>query len=118
MREWTYISTTLDLGTLIELGICIVLPVCFMLEDISCEWRRSSVYQYVFHELTFLLIYILYFTRVLYRHVVARPQFADVGYGLQIWRMVVNMFTKQSWTEDEGRSSSSRVGRGTTNPST
>ena len=35
-------------------------------------------------------------------HGTARPQVADRGYGLQIWRVAVNMLNKQPWTADRG----------------
>ena len=34
--------------------------------------------------------------------VTARSQFADRGYGLQKWRVAVNMLNKQPWTADRG----------------
>jgi hypothetical protein len=46
----------------------------------------------------------------------ARPQIADGGDGLQIWRIVANILNRQSWTVDKGRSSSLGVGRGATTP--
>jgi hypothetical protein len=45
----------------------------------------------------------------------ARPQVADGGDGLQIWRVAANILNKQSRTADWGRSSSMGVGRGLTN---
>jgi hypothetical protein len=41
----------------------------------------------------------------------------DRGYGLQIWRVAVNILNKQSRTADSGWSSSLGVGRGAKNPS-
>jgi hypothetical protein len=35
-----------------------------------------------------------------------RPWVADKGDGLQIWRLAVNIFKKQSWPADKGWSSS------------
>jgi hypothetical protein len=32
----------------------------------------------------------------------ARPQVADGGDGLQIWRIAANLFNKQLWTADKG----------------
>jgi hypothetical protein len=46
----------------------------------------------------------------------ARPQVADGGEGLQIWRVAVNILNKQSRTADNGWSSSSEVGQGITAP--
>jgi hypothetical protein len=39
-------------------------------------------------------------------HGMARPRVADRGYGLQIWRVAVNILNKQSRTADSGWSSS------------
>jgi hypothetical protein len=49
-------------------------------------------------------------------HGMARPQFADRGDGLQIWRVAANMLNKKSRTADSGWSSSLGVGRGANNP--
>jgi len=38
----------------------------------------------------------------------ARPRFADRGYGLQIWRVARNVLHKQTSTDDRGLSSSLR----------
>ncbi|KAJ4439970.1 hypothetical protein ANN_08101 [Periplaneta americana] len=46
-----------------------------------------------------------------YHHGMARPQVADRGDGIQIWRAAVNILNKQSRTADEGWSSSLGVGR-------
>jgi hypothetical protein len=48
----------------------------------------------------------------------ARPQVADGGDGLQIWKVAANIMNKQSRTTDKGRSSSLGVERGANNPST
>jgi hypothetical protein len=40
-----------------------------------------------------------------------RPQVADRGDGLQIWRVAANILNEQSWTADSGWSSSLGVGR-------
>jgi hypothetical protein len=45
----------------------------------------------------------------------ARPQVADGGDGLQLWRVVANILNKQSRTADMGWSSSLEVGRGARN---
>jgi hypothetical protein len=45
-----------------------------------------------------------------------RPQVADGGEGLQIWRVAANILNKQSQTADKGWSSSLGVGRGANNP--
>jgi len=42
----------------------------------------------------------------------ARPQVADAGDGLQIWRVAANIQNKQSRTADKWWSSSLGVGRG------
>jgi hypothetical protein len=42
----------------------------------------------------------------------ARPQDADGGDGLQIWRVAVNILNKQSLSADKGWYSSLGVGRG------
>ncbi|KAJ4427699.1 hypothetical protein ANN_25351 [Periplaneta americana] len=49
-----------------------------------------------------------------YHHGMARPQIADRGDGLQICRVAVNILNKQSWTADEGWSSSLGLGEGLT----
>jgi hypothetical protein len=45
----------------------------------------------------------------------ARPQVADRGEGLQIWRVAANILSKQSRTADKGWPSSLGVGRGANN---
>jgi hypothetical protein len=50
-------------------------------------------------------------------HGMARPQVADGGDGLQIWRVAANILNKQSWTADNGWSSSLGVERGANNSS-
>ncbi|KAJ4449380.1 hypothetical protein ANN_00779, partial [Periplaneta americana] len=52
-----------------------------------------------------------------YHNGMARPQVADRGDGLQIWRVAVNILNKQSRTADEGWSSNLGVGRRANNPS-
>ncbi|KAJ4438698.1 hypothetical protein ANN_14645 [Periplaneta americana] len=52
-----------------------------------------------------------------YHHGMARPQIADRGDGLQIWRVAANILNKRSWTADKGWSSSFGVGRRANNPS-
>jgi hypothetical protein len=49
-------------------------------------------------------------------HGMARPQVADGGDGLQIWRVSANILNKQSRTADRGWSTSLGVGRGANNP--
>jgi hypothetical protein len=39
------------------------------------------------------------------------PWVADVGVGLQIWRLAANILNKQSWTADQELSSSLEVWR-------
>jgi hypothetical protein len=46
-----------------------------------------------------------------------RPQVADGGDALQVWRVAVNILNKQSLTADMGWSSSLGVGRGANNSS-
>jgi hypothetical protein len=46
----------------------------------------------------------------------ARPQLADRGDGLQVWRVAVNILIKQSRTADEGWSSGVGLVRGLTTP--
>jgi hypothetical protein len=48
-------------------------------------------------------------------HGMARPQVADGGDCLQIWRITANILNKQSRTADKGWSSSLGVGRGSNN---
>jgi hypothetical protein len=50
-------------------------------------------------------------------HGMARPQVADGGDFLQVWRLAANMLNKQSRTADKGWSSSLGVGRGANNSS-
>jgi hypothetical protein len=47
----------------------------------------------------------------------ARPQVADGGDALQLWRVAVNILNKQSRTTDKGWSSSLGFGRGANNSS-
>jgi hypothetical protein len=47
--------------------------------------------------------------------IMARPQVADGGDGLQIWRVAANILNKQSQTVDKGWSSNLGVGRGANN---
>jgi hypothetical protein len=49
-------------------------------------------------------------------HGIARPQVADGGDGLQIWRVDANILNKQPRAADKGWSSSLAVGRGLTTP--
>jgi hypothetical protein len=44
-----------------------------------------------------------------------RPQVADGGDGLQIWRVAANIPNKQSWTADNGWFSSLELERGANN---
>jgi hypothetical protein len=53
---------------------------------------------------------------VLCHHGVARPQVADGGNGLQIWRVAANILNKQSRTVDKGLSSSLGLGVGLRTP--
>jgi hypothetical protein len=50
-------------------------------------------------------------------HGMARPQVADGGDGLQVWRVAANILNKQSRTADKGWPSSLGVGRGANNSS-
>jgi hypothetical protein len=50
-------------------------------------------------------------------HGMARPQVADGGDALQLWREAANILNKQSRTADKGWSSSLGVGRGANNSS-
>jgi hypothetical protein len=50
-------------------------------------------------------------------HGLARPQVADGGDGLQIWRVAANILNKQWRTADKGWSCSSEVGSGANNSS-
>jgi hypothetical protein len=50
-------------------------------------------------------------------HDMARPQVADGGNGLQIWRVAANILNKQSRRADKGWSSILRIGRGANNNS-
>jgi hypothetical protein len=44
-----------------------------------------------------------------------RPEVANGGDGLQIWRVAANILNKQSRTTDKGQSSRFKVGRGANN---
>jgi hypothetical protein len=46
----------------------------------------------------------------------ARPQVADGGDGLQIWKVAANILNKKSRTADKGWSSSWGLGVGLTTP--
>jgi hypothetical protein len=50
-------------------------------------------------------------------HSMARPQVADGGNTLQVWRVAANIFNNQSRTADKGWPSSLGVGRGANNSS-
>jgi hypothetical protein len=50
-------------------------------------------------------------------HGMARPQVADGGNGLQIWRVAADILTKQSRTADKGWSPNVGLGRGATSSS-
>jgi hypothetical protein len=49
-------------------------------------------------------------------HGVARPQVADRGDGLQIWRVAANILNKQWWTANRGWPCSLGDGQGANNP--
>jgi hypothetical protein len=55
--------------------------------------------------------------RVPCHHGMARPQIADGGDGLHIWRVAENIFNKQSRTAENGWFSSLGFGRGAKNSS-
>jgi hypothetical protein len=55
--------------------------------------------------------------RVPCHHGMVRPQVADGGDGLQVWRVPVNILNKQSRTADKGWSSSLGVVRVANNSS-
>jgi hypothetical protein len=50
-------------------------------------------------------------------HGMARPQVADGGDGLQIWRVAANTVNKQSWTAEKGWFSRLGFGLGANNSS-
>jgi len=50
-------------------------------------------------------------------HDIACPWVEDGGYGLQIWRVAVDIPSMQSWTASKGQFSSLGVGQGTNNSS-
>jgi hypothetical protein len=68
-------------------------------------------------------MYPSFLTRILYaqvrwvpcHHGKARPQVADGGDALQVWRVAANILNKLSQTVDNEWSSSFRVGRGANN---
>jgi hypothetical protein len=49
-------------------------------------------------------------------HSLARPQVADGGDGLQIWRVAANILNKQSQAADKGWPSNLGLGVGLTTP--
>jgi hypothetical protein len=62
---------------------------------------------------SYYTVYISYHCKwVPCHHGMARPQVADRGDGLKVWRVGVNILTKQSWTADRGWPSSMGAGRG------
>jgi hypothetical protein len=71
--------------------------------------HQTNVYPYEFY-------YRFHVKCVPCQHGMARPQVADGGEGLQIWRVVANILNKQSRTADKGWPSSLGVGRGITTP--
>jgi hypothetical protein len=70
-------------------------------------------------ERSLILVYRLYSVSVnnACHNGMARPQVADGGDGLQMWRVAANILNKQSRTADKGWSSSLGVGRGANNSS-
>jgi hypothetical protein len=48
---------------------------------------------------------------------IASPRVASAGFGLQIWKVALNILNMQSQTADKGWSSSLGVGRGANNSS-
>jgi hypothetical protein len=57
------------------------------------------------------IIHIIFFP---YHHGMARPQVADGGDGLQVWRAAANILNKKSRTADEGGPSAWVLGVGLT----
>jgi hypothetical protein len=51
-----------------------------------------------------------------FHHGMARPQVADGGDGLQIWKVAANILNKQSRTADRGGPPAKRLGVGLTTP--
>jgi hypothetical protein len=51
-----------------------------------------------------------------YHQGMARPQVADGGDGLLLWKVAASIFNKQSPTADKGWPSNFGVGRGVKNP--
>jgi hypothetical protein len=62
-------------------------------------------------------LHTFYVSWVLCHHGMARPQVADGGDGLQVWRVAANILNKQSRTADKRWSSILGVGRGANNSS-
>jgi hypothetical protein len=74
-------------------------------------------YVFKFGCLIFVVYLITHVKWVSCHHGMARPQVADEGDVLQIWRVAANILNKQSRTADKGGSSSLGVGRGANNSS-
>jgi hypothetical protein len=51
-----------------------------------------------------------------HHHSMLHSQFADGGEGLQIWRVAANIWNKQLWRDDKGRSSNWGLGVGLATP--
>jgi hypothetical protein len=65
---------------------------------------RYELYLYILFVFLMVLIHVRW---VSCHHGMARPQAADGGDGLQIWRVAANILNKQSRTTDKGWSGSS-----------
>jgi hypothetical protein len=74
---------------------------------------------YIVHIIIIIIIIIIidHVKCVLCHHGMARPQVADAGDGLQIWREAANILNKQSRTADKGWPSSLGAGRRDNNSS-
>jgi hypothetical protein len=75
---------------------------------IGAARRRCRIF------MNFIILIMIIITHVMWapcHHDMARPQVADGGDGLQIWRVAANILNKQSRTVDKG------VGRGANNSS-
>jgi hypothetical protein len=73
--------------------------------------------RYAFYHIQHMTLNILVSSLYFYHHGMARPQVADGGDALKLWRKAANILNKQSRTADKGWSSSLGVGCGANNSS-
>jgi hypothetical protein len=101
---------------------CVILQLCVHLssclrQSVNKSVSKSVIYLLSTYSFNWLnLIISIQVKWVPRHHGMARPQVADGGDGLQIWRLAANILNKQSRTADSGRSSSFWVERRANNP--